>query len=88
MSYPRISNPSFRRLLHKYDVTDSEQNNPSKPLEVDNTARLSERYFISHIPPTLAKCQPISTLQSLLLKKGCKRKKCIRNETRFSCNNC
>ncbi|GFV80598.1 hypothetical protein TNCV_4617601 [Trichonephila clavipes] len=52
------------------------QKNPSRPITVDNTARLTERHFKFHIPTTLAKREPThKTGQSLLLKKNTNGKK-------------
>ncbi|GFU08631.1 piggyBac transposable element-derived protein 4 [Nephila pilipes] len=45
-------------LLHKYDDAASGQKNLGRPPTRDNPNRLTERHFISHVPPTPAKHEP------------------------------
>ncbi|GFY08978.1 hypothetical protein TNCV_4661691 [Trichonephila clavipes] len=42
-------------LLHIHDEIASGQRKPGRPPTVDNSTRLTERHFTSHIPPTSAK---------------------------------
>ncbi|GFU57712.1 hypothetical protein TNCV_3638641 [Trichonephila clavipes] len=42
-------------ILHKWDDIASGQKNPDRPPIVGNPTRLTERYFISHMPDTPAK---------------------------------
>ena len=74
-------------LLHKYDDAASGQKNVGRPPAIDNPACLTERHFISHIPPTPAKREPTRQCKVCCSKKDKNGKK-IRKETRFFCSDC
>ncbi|GFU18069.1 hypothetical protein TNCV_1446281 [Trichonephila clavipes] len=51
--------PNRRKLFYKYDDVASGHKNTGRPPTVDNPVRFIERYFVSLIHPTPAKCEPI-----------------------------
>ncbi|GFV92548.1 hypothetical protein TNCV_1744531 [Trichonephila clavipes] len=66
---------AVEKLFYKYNDAASALKNRGRPSTLDNPARLTERQFIPHIPPTLVKREPTRHCKVGCLKKDANRKK-------------